>query len=240
MVHQADLAKGAEAAGEHVADVIGFAQEHALLAVTAEGQGVQLDRRGRGRHVGQCIVEQAALGQQAEFEGVGQQLAIGIAHALAIDPGTALHRAIGQHQGAAPRVTVAVELADVEAAVGQVQSTLAGEAPVAELADVMAAVGADQLALAVQRAFLELTEPDIAVGVLVAALAVQLIVLEAADIDIAIGAVEGPVAFQLTVDEMPGELIAAGVAALAFAVGFAVGELALIRAAVFEFQTTEP
>ncbi|MNL89595.1 hypothetical protein D3C87_2200140 [compost metagenome] len=67
-----------------------------------------------------------------------------------------------------------------------------------------------------------------------------MIVLEAADIDIAIGTVEGAVAFQLAVSEMPGELIAAGIAALAFAVGFAVGELTLVLAAVFEFQTTEP
>ena len=68
----------------------------------------------------------------------------------------------------------------------------------------------------------------------------QLIVLEAADVNVALGAVEGAVAFQLSVDEMPGELIAAGVAALAFTVGFALGELALVGAAVVEFETTEP
>ncbi|MNL24257.1 hypothetical protein D3C87_1456840 [compost metagenome] len=67
-----------------------------------------------------------------------------------------------------------------------------------------------------------------------------MIVLEAADVDVAVCAVECPVAFQLTVDEAPGELIAVAVAALAFAVGFAVGELALIGAAVFEFQMAEP
>ncbi|MNG40470.1 hypothetical protein D3C84_1290630 [compost metagenome] len=68
----------------------------------------------------------------------------------------------------------------------------------------------------------------------------QLIVFKAADVNVALGAVEGPVAFQLSVDKMPGELIAAGVAALAFAVGLAVGELALVGAAVVEFETTEP
>ena len=72
MVHQADLAKGAEAAGEHVGDVVGFAQEHALLAIAAEGQGVQLDGRSRGRHIAECVLQQAALGQQAEFEAVGE------------------------------------------------------------------------------------------------------------------------------------------------------------------------
>jgi hypothetical protein len=72
MVDQADLAKGAETAGKHVTDVIGLAQEHALLAVATQGQGVQLDRRGRGRYVGQCVGEQAALGQLAELERVGQ------------------------------------------------------------------------------------------------------------------------------------------------------------------------
>ncbi|MNF73965.1 hypothetical protein D3C84_559850 [compost metagenome] len=45
MIDQADLAVGAEAAGEHVADVVGLTQEHALLAITAQCQAVQLDRR---------------------------------------------------------------------------------------------------------------------------------------------------------------------------------------------------
>ncbi|MNS74501.1 hypothetical protein D3C72_1079790 [compost metagenome] len=172
MVHQTDLAEGAEAAGEHVGDVVGFAQEHALLAVAAEGQGVQLNRRGRGGHVAQCLFEQAALGQQAEFEGVGQQLAIGITHTLAIDPGAAEHGTVGQHQSAASRIRVAVELTNVETAVCKVQATLATEAPVVEVTDVMAAVGTDQLALAIERTFLELPQPDIAVSVFVAALAV--------------------------------------------------------------------
>ncbi|VVN13932.1 hypothetical protein PS624_03978 [Pseudomonas fluorescens] len=68
----------------------------------------------------------------------------------------------------------------------------------------------------------------------------QLIVLEAADVDIAVSAVEGAVAFQLPVNEMPAERVAAGIATLAFTVGFAVGELALIGAAVVHFQTAEP
>ncbi|MNF73967.1 hypothetical protein D3C84_559870 [compost metagenome] len=38
---------------------------------------------------------------------------------------------------------------------------------------------------------------------------------------------------------MPAELIAAGIAALAFAIGLAMGELALVLAAVFEFQAPE-
>ncbi|MNG03942.1 hypothetical protein D3C84_870440 [compost metagenome] len=117
MVHQADLAKRTETAGEHVADVIGFTQEHALLAVTADSQGVQLDRRGRSRHIGQRVFEQAALCQQSEFKAVGQQLAVGIAYSLTIGPRAALHGAIGQHQRAASLIIVAVELADVEAAI---------------------------------------------------------------------------------------------------------------------------
>ncbi|MNI47962.1 hypothetical protein D3C73_1025050 [compost metagenome] len=39
---------------------------------------------------------------------------------------------------------------------------------------------------------------------------------------------------------MPGELIAVAVAALAIAIGLAVGELALIGAAIFELQAAEP
>jgi hypothetical protein len=58
MVDQANLAKRTETAGEHVGNVIGFAQENALLAVATEGQGVELDCRGRGRHVAQCVIEQ--------------------------------------------------------------------------------------------------------------------------------------------------------------------------------------
>ncbi|MNV78145.1 hypothetical protein D3C71_1716180 [compost metagenome] len=45
MIDQADLAVGAEAAGEHVADVVGLTQEYALFAITAQCQAVQLDRR---------------------------------------------------------------------------------------------------------------------------------------------------------------------------------------------------
>ena len=67
-----------------------------------------------------------------------------------------------------------------------------------------------------------------------------MIVLETADVDIAVGTVEGSLAFQLTVDEVPAVLVAAGVAALALAIGFAVGELALVGAAVFEFEAAEP
>ncbi|MNX84071.1 hypothetical protein D3C86_1158540 [compost metagenome] len=72
MVHQADLAKGAKTGGEHVGDVVGFAQKHALLAITPQGQRIQLHRRRRVWNVGQRCVEQAALGQQAELQGVGQ------------------------------------------------------------------------------------------------------------------------------------------------------------------------
>ncbi|MNF73966.1 hypothetical protein D3C84_559860 [compost metagenome] len=109
--------------------------------------------------------------EQPQFEGVRQQFAIGIAYALTVDPLTALHRAIGQHQGAMPLITVIVELADVKTAVGQVQAALPSEAPVAEVADIVAVVSADQLALAIEGAFLELADPDIAVGVFVATLA---------------------------------------------------------------------
>ncbi len=240
MVDQTDLAMGAETRIEHVGDIVGFAQEHALLAVAAEGQGVQLDRRRGGRNRRQCLIKQTALSEQAEFESVGQQFAVGITHALAVDPGAAHDTAVGEHQCAAPRITVVVESTDIKAAIGQVQATLTAEAPVAERTDVMATVGTDQFALAGQRAFLELAQPDVAVGVFVAALAVQLIVLEATDIDVAVSAVERTVAFKLTVDEMAGERIAAGITALAFAIGFAVGELALIRAAVIHFETAEP
>ncbi|MNN04157.1 hypothetical protein D3C81_1168740 [compost metagenome] len=40
VVDQADLAISAKARVEHVSDVVGFAQEHALFAVAAEGQRV--------------------------------------------------------------------------------------------------------------------------------------------------------------------------------------------------------
>src|SRR5450830_94873 len=216
MVHQADLAIGAEAGGEHLVDVIGLAHEDALLAVAGQHQAVEFDGRSRGRHGGQGFFQQRALGQQAKLQQIGQQLAVGIADPLAVGPGAALH-----------------------AAVAQGQMTVAVEAPLAELTTVMAAVDADQLALAVEHAFLEFTDPDIAIGVFVAALAIQLVALEAAGILVAVGAVEGADPFQLTIDEVASEQVAVGIAALALAVGLAVGELALVLAAVFQFQVAE-
>ncbi|CRM68493.1 hypothetical protein [Pseudomonas sp. 22 E 5] len=239
MVDQADLPARAEARGKHVADVIGFAQEHALFAIAGQYQGVQLDgRRGRW-HGGEGGIEQAALGQYADLQWVGQQLAIGVAHAHAVDPGAGLHGAVGEHQGAFALIAVAVETADIETAVGEVQAAFAAEAPFAELAHVVAAVHADQLAFAAERAFLELADPHVAVGVFITALAVELVLFELADIDIAVGTVEGAIAFKLAVDKTAAELVAAVVVALAFAVGFAVHELALVLAAVGQLQAAK-
>src|SRR5450830_258604 len=239
MVHQADLAIGAEAGGEHLVDVIGLAHEDALLAVAGQHQAVEFDGRSRGRHGGQGFFQQRALGQQAELQQIGQQLAVGIADPLAVGPGAALHAAVGQGQAATTVVGVAGEFADIDAAVAQGQMALAVEAPLAELTAIVAAVDADQLALAVEHAFLEFTDPDIAIGVFVAALAIQLVALETAGILVAVGAVEGTDPFQLTVDEVAGEQVAVGVATLALAVGLAVGEFGLVLAAVFQFQMAE-
>ena len=49
--------------------------------------------------------------------------------------------------------------------------------------------------------------------------------MEPADVLVAVGTVKAAVALQLAVDEFAGELIAAGIAALPFAIGFAMGEL---------------
>ena len=60
--------------------------------------------------------------------------------------------------------------------------------------------------------------------------------LERALVLVAVGAVEDAVAFKFAIDELADELIAAGIAAPAGAVGFAVGKLALVLAAVFQLQ----
>ena len=103
----------------------------------------------------------------------------------------------------------------------------------------MAAIGADQLAFAVEGAVLELADPDVTVAVLIAATAIELVVAKATRVLVAIGAVETAVAFEFAVDEFTAELVAAGIAALAFAVGFAMGVLALILAAVVEFDAAK-
>ena len=239
VVDQADLPAGAETAGQQVADIVGLAQEHALLAVAGHHQGVQLDRRGGRRHGGEGAIEQAALGQYPDLQGIGQQLAVGIAYAQAIGPGPGLHRAIGEHQGALPVIAVVVEATDVEAAIAEVQTPFTGKAPVTELPDVMAAVHAGQFAFAAEGAFAEFAGPHIAVGVFVAALAVELVLLEVADVHVAFGTVEGAVAFQLAIDEVTAELVAAVVVALAFTVGFAVGEQSLVLTAIRQLQATE-
>ncbi|MNV99278.1 hypothetical protein D3C71_1946220 [compost metagenome] len=43
VVDQTELPLGTETAGQHLADEVGFAQEHALLAITGQGQAVQFD-----------------------------------------------------------------------------------------------------------------------------------------------------------------------------------------------------
>ena len=45
VVDQGDQAVGGEAFLQQVADIIGFAHEYTLLAVTRQGQGIQLDSR---------------------------------------------------------------------------------------------------------------------------------------------------------------------------------------------------
>jgi len=239
VVDQANLSTGTEAGGEQVADVIGFAQEHALLTVAGQCEGIQLDGGGGGGHGGKGGIQQAALGQYAGLQRIGEQLAVGVPHAHAVDPGAGLHGAIGEHQRATALVVVAVEAANIETAIGEVQATFAAEAPIAELADVVAAIHADQFALAAQGAFLELADPHVAVGIFIATLAVELVLLELADIDVAIGAVERAVAFQLSIDEVAAELVAAVIVALAFAIGLAMGELALVLAAVGQLQATQ-
>jgi len=210
-----------------------------LFAVAGHRQGVQLHGRGGGGHGGKGSIEQMPLGQHADLQWVRQQCAVRVTHAHAVDPGTGLHRAVGEDQRAAALIVVAVEAADVEAAVGQVQAAFAGKAPIAEIADVVAAIHADQFALTAERAFLELADPHVAVSVFIAALAVELVLLELTDIDVAVGAVEGAVALQLAIDEATTELIAAVVVALAFAIRLAVGELALVLAAVGQLQAAE-
>ncbi|MNE33479.1 hypothetical protein D3C80_1271490 [compost metagenome] len=59
---------------------------------------------------------------------------------------------------------------------------------------------------------------------------------ETTDVLIALGTVESAIAFELAVDKVAAELVGAGIAADAFAIGLAFGEQALVLAAVLEFQ----
>ncbi|MNJ54559.1 hypothetical protein D3C77_500060 [compost metagenome] len=61
VVEQVYLAHRAKTAFQQRADIIGFAQKHALLAVTGQSQAVQLDLRRRGGHLGQCLLQQVTL-----------------------------------------------------------------------------------------------------------------------------------------------------------------------------------
>ncbi|MNP00097.1 hypothetical protein D3C76_918810 [compost metagenome] len=196
MIDQGDLAVGAKTDLEHVADIVGFAQEHALLAIAGHHQAVELNGRLGQRDPGQCFFEQPSLIEQGEVERVGQQLAMLVAHAHAVDPVAALDLAIGQDQPTIAVVRVVGEPADVLAAIGQQQRAVAGQAPVDEAALVVAAIAAEQLAFADQRAILEFADPDVAVGVLEAAPAFEAVVLEFADVLLAIDAVVGAAALQ--------------------------------------------
>ena len=82
VVDQANHATSGETLAEQVAGVIGLAQEHALAAIAAQAQGMSSLARRRGRDLAQFFVEQATLGQQADFQSVGQGLAGGVADAL--------------------------------------------------------------------------------------------------------------------------------------------------------------
>ncbi|MNC18206.1 hypothetical protein D3C75_661030 [compost metagenome] len=236
VVDQGHLATGAKAHLEHVADVVGFAHEHALLAIAAHHQAVQLDWWRRLRYPGQRFVQQTALVEQRQVQRVGQQLAVLVPYAHAVAPGAAFDLAIGHDQPALAVVGIVEEATDVLAAVGQLQAALARQAPVGEGALVVAAIAAQQFAFADQRAVLEFADPHITIGVFVAATAFQAVVLELTDVLLAVDAVVGAAAFQLAVDEVAAELVAAGIAAHPGTVGLALGEQALVAAAVGQFQ----
>ncbi|MNH29461.1 hypothetical protein D3C79_896930 [compost metagenome] len=70
VIDQRDLAYRAKAALEQVADIVGFAQKHALLAVAGKGQAVQFDFRRRGRHFGQGLFQQATLIEQGQLQWI--------------------------------------------------------------------------------------------------------------------------------------------------------------------------
>ena len=70
VVDQRDLATRAKAHLEHVADVVGFAQEYALLAIAGHYQAIQLDRWRRAWYPSQCLVQQPALVEQSQVQWV--------------------------------------------------------------------------------------------------------------------------------------------------------------------------
>ncbi|PAV93612.1 hypothetical protein WR25_01231 [Diploscapter pachys] len=106
MVDQGDLAEGAETHLEHIADIVGLTQEHTLLAVAGHHKAVQLHGWDRRRHLGQRIGQHFALVEQGQVERVGQKLALGVAHAHAVDPGTGFAATVRVGQLATPVVPV--------------------------------------------------------------------------------------------------------------------------------------
>ncbi|MNH31706.1 hypothetical protein D3C79_920980 [compost metagenome] len=121
-----------------------------MLAVAGHYQAVQLDRRRGVRYPRQRVFEQVALVEQGQVQRVGQQRALFVAHAYAVDPGAALDLAVGQGQSALAVVGIVFEATGVLAAVSQLQAALARQVPVDETALVVAAITAEQFALANQ------------------------------------------------------------------------------------------
>src|SRR5690606_27983244 len=191
----------------------GFAHEHALLAVTGQGQCIEFACRCRGGDRGDGLVEQLALLQQAQFEAVRQHPALFVTYQAPVLPGAGLTAALGQGQGALAVVLAAGEIPAVGAAIGQGKQAFAFVLPVGELAEITGAVVIGIFTGALHHPFDELAGPGLAASTLIAALAVELVVLKSA-----------------------AELVAVGIDAHALALWLAFDELALETAAISHFQ----
>src|SRR5690606_8996657 len=214
----------------------GFAHEHALLAVTGQGQCIEFACRCRGGDRGDGLVEQLALLQQAQFEAVRQHPALFVTYQAPVLPGAGLTAALGQGQGALAVVLAAGEIPAVGAAIGQGKQAFAFVLPVGELAEITGAVVIGIFTGALHHPFDELAGPGLAASTLIAALAVELVVLKSAAVVVAICILVAALAVEQTLGEYAAELVAVGIDAHALALWLAFDELALETAAISHFQ----